>query len=127
MVRFWSLMLFQLLLNGAAPVSSGRTNRLVTKILTSRVHCILSRRICVIDYNGRKSGQRYVTPTQFALADSTVMIFVGNHESKTWWRNFVGDPHPLRVCLGGAWHNGTAVAFREEGACVVRIDLGQVE
>ena len=89
----------------------GATNRVVVRLLASRMHRLLSRWLCIIDYTGRQTGQRYGTPTQYVQPDpQTVLILVGRHATKTWWRNFTEPGHPITVTIANQHHHGTATA-----------------
>lgn len=95
------------------PASTGLANRMMIRLLTSRWHRPWSRWFCVIDYRGRRSGRRYRTPTQYGeRPDGAVLILAGGHEHKTWWRNFTGDGHELRLILRGSTVRGRATAHR---------------
>ncbi|MCB0117032.1 MAG: hypothetical protein KDD84_23190 [Caldilineaceae bacterium] len=93
------------------PTTYGRTNRLVVRMLSSPAHRVLSRRICALDYRGRRSGQRFRIPTQYVMADpATALILVGRPETKSWWRNFTPPGHPVTISIRGAHRPGVATA-----------------
>ena len=77
-------------------------NRIVTVLLRSPFHRMLSRSVDVIRYRGRRTGREFVTPTQYVRHGDDVVILVGRPESKTWWRNF-RDGHDLDVLLDRQW------------------------
>ena len=78
------------------------TNALVTGLLRSPVHRVLSGSTDIVRYVGRRSGTAYRTPTQYATSGDGIVIMAGRPESKTWWRNFRGG-HDLDVLLDGTW------------------------
>ena len=83
--------------------TNGRFNRMVVGLLDGPVHRLLSRWFCVVRYTGRKSGQRFATPTQYVRLGDDVIIVVGAASTKTWWRNFVGRSHPIDVLVDRQW------------------------
>jgi len=87
----------------------GVANAVVSTLLRSPLHGILSRSTALIRYTGRRSGRRITTPTQYALRGEDVIIAVGRPETKTWWRNFRthGD---IEVLIRRQWRPMTARA-----------------
>ena len=49
---------------------------------------LLSRRVTVVTYTGRRSGRIVSTPVGYQRTGDTITIAVGLLERKTWWRNF---------------------------------------
>lgn len=89
----------------AEATATGRTNRAVVAVLSSRAHRLLSKRICVVHYRGRRSGRPYLTPTQYAPYEDGFVIVVGKPDTKTWWRNFDSEGgHAIEVLVRGAWN-----------------------
>jgi deazaflavin-dependent oxidoreductase (nitroreductase family) len=66
-------------------------NGIVAWLLQSPLHGLLSTKIDLIRYEGRRSGRTVTTPTQYAREGSDVLIIVGHPERKTWWRNFEAE------------------------------------
>ena len=94
-------------------------NRVVIPVLRSRAGPRLGRRLAVVEYIGRRSGQRHRLVTQYVTEGRTVRIAVGMSERKTWWRNFEAT-HPVRLRLAGEDHDATAHVERGSGqVCVV--------
>jgi hypothetical protein len=77
-------------------------NRIVTALLESPAHGLLSGSTDVVRYRGRRSGRTVTTPTQYARSGTDVVILVGRPESKTWWRNFRED-RDVDVLVRGRW------------------------
>lgn len=85
----------------------------------------LGRRLTMISYVGRRSGQTFSLPVGYWRKGDQVNIGVAMPDSKAWWRNFLGDGHPLRIRLDGADRTGHGVAERDELGrvkVVVRLD-----
>jgi hypothetical protein len=85
-------------------------NRVVSALLGSPLHRLLSGSTDVIRYRGRRSGRTVTTPTQYVRSGSDVVILVGRPETKTWWRNFL-TPGDMDVLLAGRWTTMTAEAI----------------
>ena len=101
---------------------NGVTTTLVTAPLLGP---LLGRRLTMISYVGRRSGQTFSIPVSYWHKDDQVKIGVALPDAKTWWRNFSGDGGPLRIRLEGADRTGHAVAERDEQGrvtVVVRLD-----
>lgn len=98
------------------------TTSLVTApLLGSR----LGRRLTMISYVGRRSGQTFSLPVAYWRSGDEVAIGVTLPDKKAWWRNFSGDGGPLKIRLDGADRAGHAVAERDEQGrvkVVVRLD-----
>lgn len=102
-----------------------RVNERVNALRTSpRWGSLVSRRLTVITYTGRRSGKTFSTPVGYRRRGSIVTIGVQLPEAKTWWRNFLGDGGPISVQLDGADHSGHASARRDErGRVTVTVHL----
>lgn len=84
-------------------------NSVVSRLLRSPVHRVLSGSTALIRYTGRRSGRQHTTPTQYARQGDDVIILAGRPESKTWWRNFRTDGD-IEVLLRRRWVPMTARA-----------------
>ena len=77
---------------------SMRLNPVVSAILRSPLHWLLSPGLMLITVTGRKSGRRYTIPVGYHQAADAVIVMVGEAPSKTWWRNYrAGGPVELRL------------------------------
>ena len=93
-------------------------NPAVKAILRSRAHRILSSRLALITFTGRRSGRRYTLPVSYRRTDGTVTIGVGAPERKQWWRNLRAGGS-VRLRLQGVEHDGWARAAGDERSQVV--------
>ena len=84
-------------------------NTLVSYLLRSPLHRMLSGSTCLIRYNGSRTGRQITTPTQYAQHGDQLIILVGRHDDKTWWRNFSVD-RDIEVLLQRKWTRMTARA-----------------
>lgn len=89
------------------------SNPLVTAVLQSRFHRLLSGSAAVLTITGRHSGRSYHVPVQYACAGQTVYVVPGGWEHKTWWRNLV-QPARIRLRLQGRDVTGIGQAFSGE-------------
>ena len=60
--------------------SSG-VNWLAIALLRSRLHRLLSRKVQVVRYRGRRTGKEVTTPTQYVQAGDAVAVVVGKPET----------------------------------------------
>ena len=103
------------------------TNRLVNPVLAralaSGAGRLLGRRLAVVEYVGRRSGEPRRLVTLYRRADGIIEIPVGVPDRKAWWRNFA-EPQPIHIHIAGQHVAGTARAVRDvEGVSVVVDDL----
>jgi len=92
-----------------------RVNGWVASLRTSpRFGSIVSKRLTIVTYTGRRSGRTFSMPVGFARKGETVTIRVMLPEAKKWWRNFVGEGGPLSLELDGVDRAGHAVARRDD-------------
>ncbi len=89
------------------PLTNIVANRLLIPLLRSRAGRFLGRRIAVVEYLGRRSGQHHQLVTRYVKEGGTVRIEVGMFDRKTWWRNFKTE-HPVRLRLAGQDYDMTA-------------------
>ena len=82
-------------------------NPVVRALLRSPLHPLLSRRLALISYTGRRSGREWTIPVGYALNGDRVTIAVGAAEHKRWWRNLRGGA-PVRVRIRGRERAGHA-------------------
>ena len=78
-------------------------NPIVRAVLCSRAHRLLSGHLLLLDCTGRRTGDRYVVPVGYAPASAggDLIVVVGRHATKTWWRNFDARPQQVTVHLCG--------------------------
>ncbi|MUL79462.1 hypothetical protein [Mycolicibacterium sp. CBMA 226] len=86
---------------------------------------IVGRSLVEIRYTGRKSGRSYQTPVNYRLSGDEVVIRVMSPDSKSWWRNFLGDGGPITLLnFRGTDRAGHAISTRDDkGRVTVRVRL----
>lgn len=65
-------------------------NPVVVAILRSPAHRLLSGALLLLTVTGRRSGRRFTFPVMYAPDGDDLLVFVGMHEQKQWWRNVRG-------------------------------------
>jgi len=85
-------------------------NRVVSFVLRSRAHPLLSRYALLLRYRGRRTGHVYAIPVQYVERDSELVLFAMNAASKQWWRNLHGAE--VDVLLRGAWRHASSQVVR---------------
>jgi deazaflavin-dependent oxidoreductase (nitroreductase family) len=84
-----------------------RINPLVTAVLRSPLHWLLSSGLMLITIKGRRSGRRYTIPVGYQRHGGVLTILVSEAPKKQWWRNFP-DPAPVELRVKGKTLQGTA-------------------
>ena len=97
-------------------------NRCLIPLLNGPAGGRLGRRLAVLEYSGRRTGQHHQLVVMYVAEGPIVRITVGMAEHKTWWRNFE-DPRPLRLRLAGIDHAGVAHVVREQEKVMVIAEL----
>jgi deazaflavin-dependent oxidoreductase (nitroreductase family) len=92
-----------------------RFNGVVTAILRSPFHWLLSYGLMLITVTGRKSGRVYTIPVGYHRMDDAVVILVGEAPAKKWWRNY-REPGPVELLLRGRRRRGVAEVVPPETA-----------
>jgi deazaflavin-dependent oxidoreductase (nitroreductase family) len=92
-------------------------NPMVSWLLRSPLHGLISSSAMLIGYTGRQSGRTYTTPVNYVLDGDTLLVV--SPRDRIWWRNLrVASPVTVRVAgrdlrdVGRAFEGGDAV---EEG------------
>ena len=84
-------------------------NSVVGSILRSPLHRLLSGRLELLTFYGRKSGRRYTTPVGYAQTSGTLLV----DTESPWWRNLRGGVR-VGVRLRGRDRGGTAEVITDE-------------
>jgi len=84
-----------------------RFNPLISGILLSPIHWILSPGLALLTVTGRRTGCRYTIPVGYQRFDDTVVILASRKFMKTWWRNYT-TPGPATLRIRGRDLTGTA-------------------
>lgn len=100
----------------ARRAESHLANPVVAGVLRSRLHPLLSLRLLLLSYEGRRSGHRYTTPALYRRTGGGVVLFTPVAATNWWW-NFRGG-HPADVLVRGEWRRGEGEVVSDEDAVV---------
>lgn len=105
-----------------------RLNALLLRLRSSpRWARLINRYVTVISFTGRRSGRLISTPVGYRRRGDVVTLGVQFADRKTWWRNFLGEGHPMTLQLDGTERTGHAVARRDEaGRVTITVHLDPV-
>lgn len=97
-------------------------NLFIEPLLRSPLHGLVSKRIMVIEFKGRKSGRLYTTPVEY-LRDGNLVIFFTQRQ-RVWWKNLL-DHATVTLRLQGRDVKGTAKRLTLDERIIVErlIDL----
>ncbi len=84
-----------------------RLNPLISGILRSPFHWLLSPGLLLITVTGRRTGRRYTIPVGYQRDGETLAVMVSEARSKAWWRNYL-EPAPVELRLRGRQRRGQA-------------------
>ena len=79
---------------------------------------LADRSFALLRVTGRRSGEAYTFPVQYAREDDALTILVGKHERKTWWRN-LGEHAPVHV----RWPAAASPVVDPRAVVLVRVQL----
>lgn len=67
-------------------------NRMVVWLARSRLHRLVSKSIIILVYTGRRSGEKFAVPVNYALTEEagSLKIWISSKRERVWWRNFIG-------------------------------------
>lgn len=86
------------------------SNPVTRWILSRRLHGVMSGRLLLVSFTGRKTGRSYVTPVSYVREGSRLLIPGGG----AWWKN-LGDS-PVRVRLRGTWRTASSEVITDPEA-----------
>lgn len=69
----------------------------VRLVLASRAHVLISRRLMLLAFTGRRTARAYTTPVSYVREGSDLLIPGGG----AWWKNLASGP--ISVRLQGSW------------------------
>lgn len=99
-------------------------NPLVRRVLESRAHRLLSGRLVLLAYRGRRSGRELRIPLRYAETETGALVAVAvRPDHKRWWRAFRTEA-PATLTLRGARLGAIGVvADGDERAAALRAYL----
>ena len=94
------------------------TNHVINPLLRRRLRGAhshrMGRRLAVLGYRGRHTGQVHEVVVQFARDGARVWVMVGRPERKRWWRNLL-EPALVDLRFAGRRASGVAQVISERG------------
>lgn len=81
-------------------------NPLITALLRSPLHGLLSGSYMLLTVTGRKTGCTYTTPVNYSISGNTLTCF--SSRERTWWRN-LRERAPVTVWLRGKEQRGVGI------------------
>jgi deazaflavin-dependent oxidoreductase (nitroreductase family) len=93
-------------------------NPFMRLVLAGRAHRIMSGRLMLLSFTGRRTGRSYTTPVSYVRDGSDLLIPAGG----AWWKNLTTGS--ARVRLQGTWQVVTPEVIQEPGA--ISIVLGRM-
>lgn len=72
------------------------------------LHVVMSRRLLLVSFTGRKTGRSYETPVSYVLDGDRLLVPGGG----AWWKNL--GSAPVSVRLRGNWRSVTAAEVIRE-------------
>jgi deazaflavin-dependent oxidoreductase (nitroreductase family) len=76
-------------------------NPFVRALARTPAYRLLGQHLVVLRYTGRRSGRSYELPVMSSPAGEDLVVVSGQHDEKTWWRNFGADPRTVTVRRSG--------------------------
>jgi len=96
-------------------------NALVRGVLRSPAHRLLSGRVLLLTYTGRRTGEQHTIPVQYVRDGEALVVTVGRPERKLWWRSLRGPGTRVTLLLAG--RRCEAIADVREAASDVTVRL----
>lgn len=97
-------------------------NKIMTLLLRSPLHGLMSNSILLLSYKGRKSGKMYTLPLGYVRQGDTVTLLT-DHK---WWINLRDQPSVVLLMQGKAF-KGTAEVIHENKEMIVQELLAFVQ
>ncbi len=85
-------------------------NPLMRLVLSSRAHRMMSARLMLLSFTGRKTGRSYTTPVSYVREGNDLFVPGGG----AWWKNLTSGT--ARVRLQGVWEVVTAEVIQDPTA-----------
>jgi hypothetical protein len=86
-------------------------NPMMTLLLKSPLHGVISRGVMLVTVTGRESGKSISTPTNYLRAGDTLWVI--SWRTRRWWKNLRGGAN-VRVLLAGRSVEGRGQVIEEQ-------------
>lgn len=94
-------------------------NRMVSAVLASPFHSLLSGSTLVIQLHGRHSGKVISTPVNYL--EEGDHLWVGSERDRSWWKNARGETHG-KVLLRRKWQDCLIETIEEPEAATAAFE-----
>lgn len=84
-------------------------NPIMKGVLVSPFHSLISKRIMILKFTGRKTGRAFATPVSYCREGDSVYCFT--HAG--WWKNFKGGAE-VGMLIQGQEYKGTAISINDD-------------
>ena len=91
-------------------------NPLISRLLSSRLHFLLSGGTMIFTVTGRKSGKRYDVPVNCVPSSERSLICFTGKGWSSWWRNLDVEETEVLITLRGERLSATARLVKEPEA-----------
>ena len=85
-----------------------KTNWAIKPLMDSPFHWLLSSRLVLLKFKGRKTGAEFVTPVGYTSFGDTIIITLTETHNRQWWRNY-REVWPMELKHKGKWRSGSAI------------------
>lgn len=85
-------------------------NSAVRPLLRSRLHGIVSGRLMLLEYTGRKTGRRYTFPVGYFPWDGGDLLSF----STGGWPARIGGARGVRLLIRGRWHDAVPTVISDQ-------------
>jgi len=92
-------------LDDPTPLPTSRVNHLVSWLLRSPAHRVLSGAVVELRLIGRRTRSIRPVPVQYAQSGDRLVVWPAHAPEKLWWRN-LSEPAPVDVVLRGEVRSG---------------------
>ena len=83
------------------------SNPVVRSLLAGKAHSLMSRRLILVTFTGRRTGRSYTTPVSYVREGTKLLVPGGGG----WWKNLGSGPVTVR--LQGSWLSVTPQVISE--------------
>jgi deazaflavin-dependent oxidoreductase (nitroreductase family) len=88
-------------------------NPAMKRLLASPLHWPWSRWFLIVEWTGRKTGDRHSTPVSYVVQGEEIWLTTGD----AWWRNLTENPR-VRINIRGRWQRAVATPVADEAEAI---------
>jgi len=95
-------------------------NSIMTWLLNSRLHGLLSNVMMLIRFRGRRSGKEYRIPVNYLQTGD--LLLTTSFKERTWWRNLRGGAE-VTVCLRGQERSAFSEVVESQEEVAAKLEM----